>query len=232
LAERPRSTQRLMVRLLYALGTSAIVAACGISGLCVWQCSSGRSQRADVNLASSVLGAFREKASHSNGRGFEEKTPPLVKQAEAFASCLVPAQPAKKAEVPVTGQATTMATPPIRPVIASVKFKLVGTSYYPNQPKRSMALISEPDSGVGSERWVKEGAQVEHFVIHEIRHGLIIYRDGDNLREMAVESGMSTPSLVQDTRLGVRKVSAAVDGIGTLAPIGNGPNSIEIIGGN
>jgi hypothetical protein len=36
------------------------------------------------------------------------------------------------------------------------------------------------------------GSQVGHFVIHEIRHGAIVYRDGDNLQEMAIE-----PSLVQ-----------------------------------
>jgi hypothetical protein len=221
-----------MVRLFYFLGVLATLAACSILGLCVWQWSRDDSQRADVNLASSVPGALREKAGDSNRQGFEEKTPPLVKQAEAFASFLTPVRPANKTNMPATGLGAVVSIPAVRPAAASAKFKLVGTSSYPNQPKRSMALISEPDSGAGSERWVKEGSQVEHFVIHEIRHGLIVYRDGDNLREMAVETGMGPLSLVQDTRLGVRKVSAAVERVGAAIPVEDGPNSIEIAGGN
>jgi hypothetical protein len=50
-----------------------------------------------------------------------------------------------------------------------------------------MALISEVGSLEGNGRWVKEGTQVGHFVIHEIRKGMIVYRDGEQLREMAVE---------------------------------------------
>jgi hypothetical protein len=220
-----------MIRLLHIASVAALVAAGSLLGSCIQQWLAGKQPHETLWDSPGAVQMFRE-----NRGGLKsddgDKTPPLVKQAEALAAYLAPAQLAKKVETPVTGQATTMPTPPIRPVAASAKFKLVGTSYYPNQPKRSMALISEPDLGAGGERWVKEGTQVEHFVIHEIRHGLIVYRDGDNLREMAVEPGMSAPSLVQDTRLGVRKVSAAVDGIGTLAPVGNGPNSIEIAAGN
>jgi len=72
-----------------------------------------------------------------------------------------------------------------------------------------MALISEIGSPVGSERWVKEGARLGHFVVHQIRRGMIVYRDGDKLREMAVETGASLPGIVQDIRPGGRKVSAA-----------------------
>ncbi len=220
-----------MIRLLHIAGVAAILAAGSLFGVSVQQWCGETQPHGSTWDSPGAVQAFRESTGGLKPDG-TERTSPLVKQAEAFASCLVPAQPAKKVEAPLTGQATALPTLPIRPVAASAKFKLVGTSYYPNQPKRSMALISEPDLGADSERWVKEGSQVEHFVIHEIRHGLIVYRDGDNLREMAVESGMSAPSLVQDTRLGVRKVSAAVDGLGTLAPVAEGPNSIEISGGN
>jgi hypothetical protein len=220
-----------MIRLLHIASLVALLAAGSLWGSCIQQWL-GETQPHETSWDSpGAVQVFRERnGGLKNDDG--EKTPPLVKQAEALAAYLAPAQPAKKAETPVVEQGTVAPIPPIRPVAASAKFKLVGTSYYPNQPKRSMALISEPDLGAGSERWVKEGAQVEHFVIHEIRHGLIVYRDGDNLREMAVESGMRTPRLVQDARLGVRKVSAAVDGIGTLAPVGDGPNSVEIAAGN
>lgn len=91
-----------------------------------------------------------------------------------------------------------------------------------------MALISETGSAEGNERWVKEGTQLGHFVIQEIRRGAIVYRDGDNLREMAVEHSASPPGIVRDIRPGSRRVSAA----DTVIPISTGPNSIEITSGN
>ncbi len=75
-----------------------------------------------------------------------------------------------------------------------------------------MALIVETAAMPGGERWVKEGTQIGHFVIHEIRKGMIVYRDGEQLREMAVEHGASVPSLVRDARSGSRQVSTAADG--------------------
>jgi hypothetical protein len=113
-----------------------------------------------------------------------------------------------------------------------VKFRLCATSYYPNQPGRSMALIGELDAAEGNERWVKEGTQVGHFIIHEIRRGVIVYRDGDNLREMAVERRASLPSIVRDLRPGSVRVSAAIGITDNVTPVLAGPNAIEITGGN
>jgi len=124
------------------------------------------------------------------------------------------------------------AAPAIRPAAPSVRFRLCATSYYRSQPGRSMALIAELGSGAGNERWVKEGAQVGHFFIHEIRRGVIVYRDGDNLREMTVERGASPPSIVRDLRPGSLRVSAAIGDVDSIAPASAGPNSIEITGGN
>ncbi len=87
-----------------------------------------------------------------------------------------------------------------------------------------MALVAEVG---GSERWVKEGAQVGHFVIGEIRRGSISYRDGDQVRQMSVEPASSPPSLVRDIRPGVRQVSAAV-GASPLAAVDG--NSVEVSG--
>lgn len=78
----------------------------------------------------------------------------------------------------------------------------------------------------------EEGAQLGHFVIHEIRRGAIVYRDGENLREMAVERGVSPPSLVRDLRPGSLKVSAAMDGGGPILSAPSGPNGLETIGGD
>jgi hypothetical protein len=94
-----------------------------------------------------------------------------------------------------------------------------------------MALISELGSREGSERWVKEGSRVGHFTIHEIRLDSITYRDGDQLREMAVETAGRPMPIVRDTRPDSRRVSAAVQDVGIVLPIPAGPNSIEV-GGN
>ncbi len=95
-----------------------------------------------------------------------------------------------------------------------------------------MALIAEAGSAEGSERWVKEGSQLGHFVIEEIRRGSIIYRDGDQVREMAVERGLSLPRLVRDIRPGTRQVSAAT-GHGTdLLSASIDVNTIEARGHN
>jgi hypothetical protein len=122
--------------------------------------------------------------------------------------------------------------PPIRLATPSAKFKLHGTSYYPNQPDRSMALIGEVGGAEGSERWVKEGAQLGHFVIHEIGRGAIVYRNGEDLREMAVERSASLPSLVRDLRPGSLKVSAAMDGGGPILSAPAGPNGVETASGD
>ncbi len=87
-----------------------------------------------------------------------------------------------------------------------------------------MALVV--DVG-GSERWVKEGAQVGHFVIGAIRRGSISYRNGDQVRQMTVEPASSLPNIVRDTRPGVRQVSAAV-GSSPLAAVDG--NSVEVSG--
>ncbi len=72
-----------------------------------------------------------------------------------------------------------------------------------------MALIAEAGAAEGSERWVKEGSQLGHFVVQEIRRGSITYRDGNNVREMRVEPATSLPNLVRGVRPGARQVSAA-----------------------
>ena len=154
----------------------------------------------------------------------------MILEAEAFALLLNPPRnPEKPPALALTGNPTPP-MPPIRPGGPSVSFKLRATSYYPNQPARSIALISEVGSAEGSERWVKEGSALGHFVIQEIRRGSIVYRDGDQVREMAVEGGSSLPSIVRDIRPGARQVSAAI-GSGTdllSAPID--ANAIEVGG--
>jgi hypothetical protein len=58
-----------------------------------------------------------------------------------------------------------------------------------------------------------------HFTIHEIRKGMIVYRDGDQLREMTVEHGAGVPKLVRDMQSGSRKVSGDIGVSGTARPV-------------
>lgn len=48
-----------------------------------------------------------------------------------------------------------------------------------------MALVAEPGGSEADGRWVKEGNQLGHFVVHEIRKGTVVFRSGDDLRELA-----------------------------------------------
>lgn len=144
----------------------------------------------------------------------------LVAQAEAFAAHLnPPAKPDRSA--PAVDSA---------PQPAAAAIKLHATSYYADQPARSMALVSGVDAPTKTPRWVKEGSQFGPFHIHEIRRGGIIYRQDDQLHEVAIDHTVDRASIVRDTRVGSRQVSAAVDhglrGLATPA----GPNDVEISG--
>ena len=178
----------------------------------------------------SAVERFKTQGSGSGERSAEEA--PLVVQAKTLALLLNSPKSPERSSPAVADAKFSPAAPAVRPAAPSVRFKLCGTSYYPNEPQRSMALIADVGAAEGGERWVKEGTQVGHFVIHEIRRGVIVYRDGEQLREMAVEHGASMPSIVRDTRSGSRKVSAAADDAEIAVPVPAEPNSNEAAGGN
>jgi hypothetical protein len=194
-----------MVRWLYILSVCEMLAACGLCGLLLNERGQGNDRLEEIVNRSDAIQRFRAENGESGIHPAEDS--PLVVQAKALA-------------------------PAIRPAAPSAKFTLHGTSYYPNQPRRSMALICEAGSVEGSERWVKEGAQVGHFVIQEIRHNAIVCRDGEQLREIAVEQTGRLPGIVRDVRPGARQVGAAVAGVDAVRPTPAGPNGIETSGGN
>jgi hypothetical protein len=125
----------------------------------------------------------------------------LIVQAQAFASYLKGPIEQEKKEVVIAQRkppARTKTLPKPR-FVPSAKFKLEGTSYYPNQPDRSIALITEPGGLETNQRWIKEGERLGLFVIHEIRRGVVVYRDQkDQLHEMSIERKIATRSLVRD----------------------------------
>jgi hypothetical protein len=159
-----------------------------------------------------------------------ERTSPLVAQAQAFASYLNPVQPGKDIASAVPRFASRnflSSTPAIRPAAPTIIFKLHGTSCCPNQPERSMALIWEPVGIEGTTRWVKEGTRLGHFVVHEIKRGVVVLQDGEQLRELSIERSQAPKSLVRDTKADQQHVNATINDDRLMLPLAPGPNSIE-----
>jgi hypothetical protein len=219
-----------MLRIMYILGISALTLAGTLLVLSALDRSRQDPNGEQIAGHPNAIQQFRAHVSGSGIRSAEDS--PLVTQAKALALYLNPAEDPEKPSSPMMTVGGAPAALVVRPAAPSVRFKLCGTSYYPNEPGRSMALISELGSLEGNERWVKEGTQIGHFVIHEIRKGMIVYRDGEQLREMAVEHGASVPSLVRDTRPGSRQVSRAADDIAAVVASPAGPNDVGLVGGN
>jgi len=127
----------------------------------------------------SIVETFR-RASVNSSNDHQEIVSPLVSQARAFALYLNPPRTRQEA-------AASIPAAPIQTVGSaahSPKFRLVATSYHRSRPKESMALVSEPGSG---SRWVKQGVYLGHFVVEKVKRGMMIYRDGDRLREMVLD---------------------------------------------
>ncbi len=174
-----------MARFLYLLSILALLASCGVFARCaaLWVCPDAELEK--IRDQPGVAMVFRAQL-ESRGEGTEEQTSPLVAQAQELASYLDPPvktamdQTAEPAPRLPSGESLV-----VHPAAPSLSFVLHGTSYCPDQPGRSMALIAEPGSSEADGRWVKEGDQLGHFVVHEIRKGTVVFRSGGDLRELA-----------------------------------------------
>jgi len=127
----------------------------------------------------SVMEEFK-KAKGTGSRKTKDEKSPLVKEAESFAKYLNPPKP-KPARKP---SKTRKSKPKPRPKRVSVKFKLVGTSYYASNPDLSLALIDQPGKGL---RWVRSGSKVGHLLIEKIADGSIMVKDGAKEIELVAE---------------------------------------------
>jgi hypothetical protein len=201
-----------MVKALYILGVCALSVACGVLGLCVRGRSYADSQLQQILSDPNVVERFGENGGQKSEIA-DQNLPALVVHARAFAAILNPPVPTPAAKPTTTPGAASdslpLLTPKTRPAMSSVTFKLVATSYYAGRPDRSMALLTEPGDKDGG-RWVKEGAQIGHFTVHEIKQGVVVLRDGDSVRELAVERTTIERSLVREVRPATRQFCAAV----------------------
>ena len=178
-----------MVRILHTISVLAIISAVAIFVFGAVQQLQGANE-IDQSPDLCIIEKFNRDG------GLVEKSPqkivnPLVEQAQAFALYLNPPKPkppkSRHAKAPeqrsvqaVNKNITTAESTKLIP-----KFTLVGTSYYRSRPEKSMALVSEPGKGI---HWIKKGSNLGHFVVEKIEKGMIVYRDGEQLREMEVET--------------------------------------------
>lgn len=125
--------------------------------------------------SASVVERFKQAAGGS-AHTTSAQDSPLVKQAQAFARFLNPPRPRRP--IPHTPIGPPRPKTPVAP-----KFGLVGTSYYAANPELSLAFINEPGKGL---RWVRQGSQIGHVAIEQVKDGLIVLRDGQRTFEMTV----------------------------------------------
>lgn len=200
----------MMIRVIYLCSVLAIIAAGGVLILCV----AGRWESAEAPTLIVSRGPIFENAAGIDDPldSRKRQISPLVAVAQAFSLHLNPPTVDERPTLHVFAGPPVQTMSAVRIAAPALRFKLHGTSCCPNQPSRSMALISEVGAAEGMERWVKEGSQVGHVVIHEIRQDGIVYRGGDQLREIAVEAVAGPTSIVQDVRRGFgRSIAAARD---------------------
>jgi hypothetical protein len=189
----------MMVRALYAMGVVSLVAAGIVFGFCILRWLEN-GQNPEQAQSPSMTERFRDALAAHRDR-VSETTPVLLREAQAFADLLNPApspQPVPPGPNPGGASPRTL-VPAISPPTASPSFRLQGTVYCPSRPQTSMALISTGMQPIGDQRWVREGSVVGHFVVQEIRPGVILCRtpNGDQTHEMPVEAGPPRPSIVR-----------------------------------
>lgn len=115
---------------------------------------------------------------------------PLIQQAEAFALILNPPKPI--AQTPTqTGPKGGVKPPVVVTPQVTPKFNLISTIYYPFNPEMSQALIEEGKV----RRWVKQSSEVNHLLIEEVKDGIILVRNGDEVTEMKTPEKKFTGSV-------------------------------------
>ncbi len=171
-----------MIKALRIAGIAVAVAAVAAAVLVVIVFFSGGSDAETEKLlnAPGVVEAFLQSMGDKLAATTDE-TPALVKEAKAFALYLDPPKP------PPPPPGSDDANKPPRPIdvvkpVFTAQFKILATSIYPSDPNRSFALVDEAGAEL---RWVRQGQPVGHFVLEEIKQGVVVLNDGQRTQEMA-----------------------------------------------
>ena len=104
-----------------------------------------------------------ENAADIKAKKGDNRVSPLVEQADAFALYLNPVKQ------PVRTISKGVKTPNITSNInVTPKFKVYATSFYPENPQLSQALIDEPGKG---RFWVRQSSMVGHLLVEQVKDG-------------------------------------------------------------
>jgi len=122
----------------------------------------------------------------------QDKDPPLVREAKALAEILNPRMAPAAAQ---TGSQPKL--PPGRTIGPAIpaKFKVIGISYLPSDPKNSFAYIQVLPGDTFM--WVRQGSEVGHQTVKEIKSSSIVCSDGPRTNEMPVELPVDTASILE-----------------------------------
>ncbi len=180
-----------MVRILHTFSVLALISTLALFVFCGFKWLDYEPQF-EIRSGLSIIEKFEQDSNHSQ-KSNEPTLSPLIKQAQTFALYLNPPKPPKPKEAPAP-------KPESEPIVTAVKlpkiepkFSLLSTSYYRSSPEKSLALVSEPGKGT---HWVRAGENLGHFIVEEVRKGVILYRQGDQLHQMAINT---KTSIIQTT---------------------------------
>ncbi|MEJ5259194.1 MAG: hypothetical protein WHS88_03285 [Anaerohalosphaeraceae bacterium] len=178
-----------------------------------------------------VVEQFRKK-SQTVPAAKPDAVSPLEQAAKAFALRIdppPPPPPPKPVEPPKPPEVKPPVVQPPRPPenrqpTLTAKFTLIATARYTDQPEKSMALLQNVQNEY---KWYRQGDQVGHLVIHEIKDGSIVLYQGDKFNsELFMPAPPPTKSLLKSDGA---VASAAPRGPSSVSVSGIAPESNEEI---
>lgn len=165
-----------MIKTLRIAGVLTAVAAVILFALPVVFGSGNGKDNQKLLDSDTIIEKFK-KSQDSLAQKNNQALPPLVVQAQAFARILVP-------PVPVQEPGKEKITEVERPA-PIVQFKLLSTCVHQTYPELSLALIDQPGDGLS---WVRPSDKISHFVVKEVKTGLLIVNDGQKNVEIKMET--------------------------------------------
>ncbi len=177
-----------MVKMLYFVSVLCLVGAGLLFGHCGVRWTRGV---AGDERDSWVPATERLRLRQSLNNGDKATVNPLLEQAETLALYLNPPKPPRKeTPLPTVSAAPVTGVPIPRPTNPTPQFRILAISYYRSNPQKSLAMVWDATKGG---YWIKPGDHLGHFVVERIEKEAILYRDGDQLRQMAVAIKQSVP---------------------------------------
>ena len=178
-----------MVKMLYIVSILCLMSAGLLFGLCGVQWLQGGPE--DERIPGMPVSERLHLRQNLNG-GNNAGPNPLLEQAEALALYLNPPKPPPRREtaLPAVNRPSLTPSPAPRPLSPTPQYRILAISYYRSSPDKSLAMVWDAKKGG---YWIKKGDRLGHFVVERIEKEAIFYRDGDQLRQMAIAIKQSVP---------------------------------------